>query len=299
MRQIDFVSIRLFVAVAEEKSMSKAAAREHIALAALSKRITKLEDDLELPLLERNPRGVNLTSAGYALLQHARGLLFAMQRLGSELRDYSKGVRGYVWLAANTTAMAYYLPEQLGVFMRDNPSVSVDLQERLSIEVVSAVRDGMADIGIFSSNIPAEKLVVFPYRRDTLVIVTPRKHPLAKYKVIRLQDALAFDFIGLEGASAIHALLAREANALGRPPRLRGQVRSFLAMCRMIQHSIGIGILPELAVMPYLRPMGLRKINLAEKWGQRELLLGVRDVRALTPSANQLLKHLCEKQGNP
>src|SRR3990170_419079 len=144
MRQIDFVSMKLFVAVAEEKSMSKAAAREHIALAALSKRITRLEDDLEVPLLERNPRGVKLTSAGYALLQHARGLLFAIQRLGSELRDYSNGIRGYVRLAANTSAMAYYLPEELGVFMRNNPSISVDLQECLSIGVVNAVRDGIA-----------------------------------------------------------------------------------------------------------------------------------------------------------
>ena len=292
MQPIDFVSMKLFVAVAEEHSMSKAAIRENIALPALSKRIARLERDLRVSLLERSARGVTLTGAGHALLQHARGVLFAVQRLGSELREYSMGVRGYVRIAANTSAITRYLPSELRAFMRENPAVRLDVQERLSIEVVSAVKDGIADIGVFSSNIPVDRLKIFPYRKDQLVIVTPKKHPLTRKRVIRLQDALTYDFIGLESASAMHALLSREASILGKLPRLRCQVRSFEAMCRMVQNGFGIAMLPELAVDQHLRPMDWAKIELAEDWGQRELHLCVRDLDALTPSTSQLLTYL-------
>lgn len=292
MRPIDLVSMKLFVAVVEEHSMSKAAIREHIALAALSKRIAGLERDLGVSLLERGARGVTLTGAGHALLQHARGVLFAVQRLGSELQDYSRGVRGYVRIAANTSAITRYLPGELRAFMRENPAIRLDVQERLSVEVVGAVKDGIADIGVFSSNIPVDRLKVFPYRKDKLVIVTPRKHPLTRKRVVRLRDALAYDFIGLESASAMHALLSREASVLGQLPRLRCQVRSFEAMCRMVQNGFGIAMLPALAVDQYLRPMELAKIELVEPWGQRELHLCVRDPDALTPSSAQLLTYL-------
>jgi DNA-binding transcriptional LysR family regulator len=293
MRPLDLVNMRLFVAVAEEENMSRAAARERIALAALSKRITKLEKDLKVPLFERKPRGVKLTSAGYAFLQHARPVIFAMRRLDNELRDYASGVRGYVRVAANTSAMTYYLPGELGAFMRTQPAISIELQERSSAGVVSAITDGIADIGIFSSSvIPLEQLTVFPYRKDRLVLVTPQKHPLAKYREVELRDALAFDFIGLDRASAIHAVIARESNALGSLPKLRGEVRSFETICRLIQHAVGIGILPEVAVTPHLESMGLKKIKLLGRWGQRELMLGVRDVKALTPSAQLLLNGL-------
>src|SRR5262249_15389886 len=90
----------------------------------------------------------------------------------------------------------------------------------------------------------------------------------------------------------IHALLSREASFLGRPPRLRCQVRSFEAMCRMVQNGFGIAILPELAVNQYLRPLDLKKIALAEDWARRELSLCVRDVESLTAGAMQLLNHL-------
>jgi DNA-binding transcriptional LysR family regulator len=299
MRAIDFYSMKLFIAVAEELNMPKAAARENIALAALSKRIAGLESDLDVSLFERSARGVALTGPGHALLQHARGVLFAVERLGSELKDYSRGVRGYVRIAANTSAITRYLPEELRKFMQSNPGVHLDIQERLSIEVVKAVKDGIADIGIFSSNIAVDRLQTFPYRKDRLVIVTPRSHPLARKQAVRLEEALEFDFVGLEGASAIHALLSRESSILGKPPRLRCQVRSFGAMCRMVQNGFGIAILPELAVNQYLRPLHLAKIALVEEWGQRELSLCVRDLNALTPSARQLLTHLQDRSVPP
>ena len=132
-------------------------------LAALSKRITKLENDLKITLFERKPRGVKLTSAGHALLRHARSMLFAMRRLDNELKEYASGDRGYVRVAGNTTAVTHYLPDEISVFMRSNPAISLELQELSSAGVVDAIRDGIVDIGIFTSDIPAESLAVFPY----------------------------------------------------------------------------------------------------------------------------------------
>ena len=92
---------------------------------------------------------------------------------------------------------------------------------------------------------PAEDLQVFPYREDRLVLVTPREHPLAGRECIALREAAGFDFIGLQQDASLHALLQQSAQLMGTPLRLRIQVRSFEAICRMIHTGMGIGVLPE------------------------------------------------------
>ena len=89
-------------------------------------------------------------------------------------------------MAANTSTITRYLPAELLLFMQSNPAIRLDIQERLSVEVVNAVKDGIANIGIFSSNIPVDRLQVFPYRKDQLVIVIPKSQPLVRKKTVRL-----------------------------------------------------------------------------------------------------------------
>lgn len=295
MTPIDLLSVKLFVTVATEGNMSKAAEREHISLAALSKRIARLEEVLQVSLFIRERQGVKLTAAGGAFLQHAREMLYSVQRLTSELSDYAKGIRGYVRVAASTSSMMQFLPEELKEFLERNPSIRVDLQQRASMDVANFVRDGVADIGIFAPSFPADDLQAFPYHVDNLVVVVPPDHPLAAQRATRLRDILRFDLIELEEGSAIHALLAREAGALALPLKIRVRVRSFDVMCRMIQCSIGIGILPDLAAKAYLKAMEIRQVALDEPWAQREVRIHVRNVHALTPSAKQLMDFLVWK----
>ncbi|MBA1272697.1 LysR family transcriptional regulator [Stutzerimonas azotifigens] len=292
MRRIDFVTLRLFVAIADERNLTRAAEREHLALAAVSKRISDLEGQLGIALLYRQPKGVELTPAGHALLHHARHILDNLQQMSADLSEFSEGVKGHVRIHANTSAVIEFLPEDLSAFSRAHPEVKIDLEERVSSETLHAVREGLTDIGVFAGHMPAEGLQVYPYRHDQLVLVTPRTHPLAERERISLGEAAGYDFIGLQQDASLHTLLQQTAAQLGTPLRLRIQVRSFEAICRMIHTGMGIGVLPEQVVCNYLPALDVSTIPLSDGWARRELKIGVRNLDGLSVTARQMLEHL-------
>lgn len=296
MRRIDFVTLKLFVAIADERSLTKAAEREHLALAAVSKRVSDLENQLGIALLYRQPKGVELTLAGHALLHHARNMMDNLAQMNADLSEFSEGVKGHVRIHANTSAVIEFLPEDLSAFTRLHPQVKIDLEERVSSEAIRAVREGLTDIGIFAGHVPADELQVFNYRHDRLVLVTPRAHPLAERSRISLHEAVSYDFIGLQQDASLHGLLQQAARHLGTPLRLRIQVRSFEAICRMIHTGMGIGILPELAVRTYLPALDVQVIALDDPWARRELKIAVRSLEALSMTARQMLEHLMSSE---
>src|SRR6478735_5728250 len=185
-RRIDLTSLQLFVAVCELGSIGRAAEREFIAASAVSKRLSDLEATLQTPLLYRHTRGVNLTPAGESLLHHARSVLFSLEKMQAELSEYADGVRGHVRIHASISAVVQFLPEDLGRFIQAHPEVKIDLEEHLSTEVVRAVQEGAADLGVCNTGVLAEghELQVRPYRQDQLVLIVPSRHALAKRKSV-------------------------------------------------------------------------------------------------------------------
>lgn len=292
MKRLDFVTLRLFVAIADTGALTAAAEREHMALAAVSKRISDLEASLDTPLLYRRARGVALTPAGDALLHHARTLLDGAHRLSADLSEYSRGVRGHVRLHANTSAIIEFLPAELAAFATAHPEIKIDLEERISSEVVAAVRDGLTDIGLYAGHVDAAGLTTFAWRRDRLVLVVPIDHRLASRQRIPLVEVVDEDFVGLQQDTSLHRLIAAAAESVDRSLRMRIQVRSFEGICRMIAHNLGIGVLPEAAVTGHLAPLGLARIPLTDDWAWRELRIAVRDIDALPVPAREMVAHL-------
>ncbi|MGN8160117.1 LysR family transcriptional regulator [Salinisphaera sp. RV14] len=292
MPRIDLVTLRLFVSIARERRLTAAAEREHMALAAVSKRISDLEAQLDTPLLYRRPRGVELTPAGDALLHHARSVLESMERLTADLSEYSAGVRGHVRMHANTSAIIEFLPEDLAAFTRARPEVRIDIEERVSLAVIQAVRDGLTDIGVYAAHVGADGLQTRAYRSDRLVLVTPTEHALAGAGPIELRQAIEHDFVGLQHDASLHALIHDAARAAGKPLRMRVQVRSFEGICRMIACGLGIGVLPDRAVSTHVATLGLRTVELADAWAHRELRIAYRDLDALPVLAREMVEHL-------
>lgn len=292
MLRFDFVTLRLFVAIADEGRLTTAAKREHLALAAVSKRVSDLEALLGTELLYRRPRGVELTPAGHAFLHHARRILENVDRLQAELSEYGEGVRGHVRIHSNTSAIIAFLPQDLSAFVRSYPQIKIDLQERTSSEAIAAVRDGVADMGIFASHVAADELEVKPYRRDQLVLVTPQEHPLARYSQLFLHQATEYDFVGLQQDTSLQSLLHEQASQAGRTLRMRIQVRSFDAICRMIHYGMGVGVLPRHTLYRDLKDLKLSMIPLADEWATRELVIGMRHYATLPVVARHLVDHL-------
>ncbi|MCI2811249.1 LysR family transcriptional regulator [Eoetvoesiella caeni] len=289
----DLVTLRVFIAIARSGSVTRGARAVNMAVAAASKRVSNLEDHLGTRLLFRYSRGVKLTEAGNTLFQHALELLQSVERMSGVMSEFRAGTSGRVRIWANTSSITQFLPGDLSVFMRSLPGIAIDLEERNSDEVVAALRENRADIGIFEEHTPAEDISSFGYQKDELVLIVPKNHQLTKRRKISLADAIEYDFVSLPPSTSIAKRLLTESTKLNKPLKLQIQVRSFDAICRMVQAGLGIGILPRIAAQPYMRSLGLKGIPLNETWAQRHLLLGLRDTAGLAVPVRLLATSLC------
>jgi DNA-binding transcriptional LysR family regulator len=290
--RFDLSDLRLFRHVVEAGSITGGADRAHLALAAASTRIRNMEEALGAALLVRGRQGVTPTQAGRTLLQHARLILQQAERLREDLSAYAGGLAGQIRVLSNTNALTEFLPEALSSFLAAHRNVSVDLEERLSDEIVGMVAEGVADIGIVAGTVDASALETYPFRKDCFVLVVAREHPLAGRSQVAFAEVLDHDFVGLDRASALQRFLAAKAAPSGRPLRLRVQLRSFDAVCRLVECGVGIGIVPETTARRVARTMAISAIELSDAWALRELTICIRSFAELPPYARQLVEHL-------
>jgi molybdate transport repressor ModE-like protein len=289
--RFDLTDLRLFRHVVEAGSITRGAERAHLALAAASTRIRNMEDALGAPLLVRARHGITPTQAGRTLLTHARTMLAQAERLREDLGAYAGGMAGQVRVLSNTNATEF-LPEALSAFLASHPNVSVDLEERLSDEIVGLIAEGVGDIGIVAGTVDAGRLTTYPFRSDRFVLVVGRDHPLAKKSKVGFADVLDEDFVGLDRASAIQRFLGGKAANIGRPLKLRVQMRSFDAVCRLAECGVGVGVVPASTVRRAAKSMAVKAIDLTDPWALRDLTICVRDFAALPPYARQLVEHM-------
>jgi DNA-binding transcriptional LysR family regulator len=288
----DLVDLNLFRHIVEAGSITHGAERAHLALAAASTRVRNMEQALGAALLVRGRQGITPTQAGRTLLQHARAILRQAESLREDLGAYAGGAAGQIRLLSNTNALTEFLPEALSSFLAAHPHVSVDLQERLSDEIVGLIAEGTADVGIVAGTVDMSALETFPFRKDRFVLVVARDHPLAKRAKISFAQVLDHDFVGLDRASALQRFLAEKAAPIGRSLRLRVQLRSFDAVCRLVECNVGIGIVPESTARRVARTMAIAVVVLTDPWAVRELTICIRRLGELPPFARQLVEHL-------
>ena len=288
----DLHSLRIFIVVAELGSLTKAAEQTNMTLSAVSKRIADLEHSTDCTLLQRLPRGIELTPAGKGLLSHARQVVDRVNRMANEMSDYAIGVRGHVRVWANTSAIVQFLPHDVRLFLDDNPSVKISLEERLSGEVVEAIGNGRADIGIFADNVLSPSIEKAVYRKDKLVLLVPNDHALAALEQVAFVDTLDYEYVGLNEGSSLLARLLDAAFGAERTLKVRIQVSSFDGICRMIENGLGIGVLPEAAVRNEILAAGLRPVTLTDAWAERTLWIGARSRESLSAEAARLFDFL-------
>lgn len=298
----DLTDLRLFVAVAEERNLTRGADKVHLAPSSASHRIRQLEDALGTQLLTRQARGVQLTRAGESLLRHAREVFARLEQMHADLAPYAQGIRGHVSLWANTHATHTFLPDDLADFLRDHPQVSVTLEEHTSPAVALAVARGEVELGVVAGHVESSGVELIPYRQDRLVLVVPADHPLASregdVQGLHFADVLDYPFVMLHAGSAIHTFTMNAAAALGRHLNVRIQVRSFGAVLRMVGAGVGIGLVPRSA-LTFSDPAGApRVLELAEPWARRDLQLCIRERSALSGFAAALVDALAQR-GEP
>ena len=294
MRDIDLKTLRLFVAVADCRSMARAAEQEHIEPSAISKRIAQLEDDLGVELLLRGRRGVQTTPAGLALLEHARTVLFTLDRIAADAASFTGGVEGHVRLIATASAIAEALLDDIASFMRepDNRNIRVDIEERFSRDLVRELRDGNASLGVCWDRVDFEGLAHRPYRRDRLALAVYAGHSLAGRASIGFEETLAFDHVGLPPSTAVHTMLQRAAASAGRTVTYRVVVSTFDAALRVVAADLGVAVVPLEVGRRGAAHADLSLVPISDSWAERCFAICFRQREALPPASRRLLDHL-------
>ena len=289
-RDLDLLTLRLFVAVCEEGNIARAARREALVPSAVSKRILAVEAQVGAPLLQRGRRGVAPTSAGQALLRQAREVLGLLARMQAELGEFGSGVQGSVRVLASVSVLAEHLPDDIARFLRLHEAVRISLDECLSADIVRNVQEGAADLGVLWDLPDLRSLHTTPYRQDHLCVLLPPGHALAGQRRLAYADTLAYPAVGMAPGGLMDRLLRRQAALAGHTLNYRIQVSSLDAACRIVAAGLGLAVLPRQGALPYAHALGLKIVPLQGMHTERRLLLAMRNRDALSPAAAALLR---------
>ncbi|MGE0314129.1 MAG: LysR family transcriptional regulator [Lautropia sp.] len=271
------------MAAAETGSISNAAKRNHLAVAAASRRIAEFEQRIGVKLFTREPRGVRLTNSGHATLSAVRALLADANGLARAVEGARLGVTEHLRLLATNAAIASVLPAPLASFSDAHPTVRVELEESATPDTVRAIVERRASIGAVWSALDARGLENVPLGTDALVLIVPRRHPLAGRRQIAFAEALAHDFVLFETLSPIYQLLSVEAGRTNEVLKGRVCVRGFYAMSRIVEAGLGMGVVPHRLATQLARAMKLDIVRLRDSWARMEFSLVFRRLDELAP----------------
>lgn len=290
--RIDFLSLKIFCQVAQNGHLSQAAAQCHLTVSAASRRLSELEKSLGAKLLTRTPQGMVLNDAGHKALQHSLQLIQGLDLFVNDMQGLVNGLDGTVRLWANMSSLHERLPVALAAFANQYAEVHIQLEEQLSSDTLRAVENGQVDLGVVVGDPAQSDLVQTPLYSDRLVLVCAQNHPLKSRQDAFFKDVLMHDFVGLNQGSALLELGQRQASALGQKWRLRIQVRSFDALCNMVNSGMGIGLVPLHACQGSIKAHGLHTLSLNDGWATRKFWMVSRALPELSPSTKILRQFL-------
>lgn len=290
------IDIELFVNIVEAKSLTGGAERSYLSLPAASIRIKTLEERLGAKLLSRTNQGITLTPAGQTFFKNGVAVLGQMSRLEGDLREYASGVKGLIRVFANTTCINEFLPPFITSYLASCPDVTINLEEHMSPEIVHALSDGIADIGIVAGEVSRTGLESRPFRQYSMVVITSFDHPLVGRESISLEEAFEYDYVGLVQGSKSHSCISQVAYTINKPLRIRIQVSNFEVLATMVAANLGLGILSESAARRYAKSMPISVIPITDSWAERESYVCVRNLKELPLFGRELFNLLANAE---
>lgn len=268
--RFDWTDLQLFVHACDAGSLTGAAQRAHLTLAAVSARIRGMEERGGVALLQRHARGVRPTPAGLALLRHARAVLAQLAALDLELGGHGRATPP-LRLLANTSGMARLVAQPVARFLRAHPAAGVTAEESPSHATAQALREGKADAGILSDAVDLAGLACRPLCADPLVLAVPPGHELAARADATFAEALDHDWVGWTGQRAMQAHLQFQAARLARELRPRAGMGDAQGVLALVAADAGVAVMPEAMVRG--AAVTVVAVPLRDEWARRELVL--------------------------
>jgi len=294
----DITDLQLCVNIANTGSITGGASLTHLTLQSASERVRGLESELGTSLFIRSTRGVSLSNAGIAFIEHANDILRRIDLMKGEMRQYSQGLRGHINLLCNASAQMEFLPERIGTYLQQQSNMSISVKEMPSHEIVTTIKNKMANIGIVADSTDLLGLAFRPFCSDELIVLVHYHHPLAGQQHVTFNDLIHSDFIGLSEDNSLQKYIDNYAKQQGFRLNYRVRLPTFDTVMQLVANDVGIAIIPKQATQRIL-PSQTKILTLTEKWAQRKLVICARDFNQLPEYTNEFINFLINWQNKP
>ena len=238
--RLEVFDLELVLQIAKTGSLTQAAQQAAISLQAASERLKKIEQQFEVKLFSRHSTGMQLTFAGESFLEYAQEIVQYSHSLQQHMLQFSSQQKQQLCLWCNSSAQSEYLPKILPEYLLQNPQLQIELQEAESSEIVTALSQGTAQLGLVSSFFNTKHLQTLEFAEDPLVLICPIQHRLAHNTQINLADALHFAFIGLKQYHSLQQSIERQAQQLGYSIEYRLRLPNFSAIAQVVADGVGV-----------------------------------------------------------
>ncbi|MEI9997825.1 MAG: LysR family transcriptional regulator [Verrucomicrobiota bacterium] len=258
---MELYQLKVFAEVVRQKGFSAAATVLHSTQPTVSRIIGQLEDDLGHRLLLRDNREVTLTPAGKVVHRRALALLTEAARLRSDLDDLSHMRHGEITLGVPPLGNMLLLP-LVKAFRHRYPGIELHLLDGGTLTLEDALLAGRAELATLLSPVNIDRFESIPVIHDRLVVVVPKKSPLARRRFLRLADLKAEAFILFPPGYVLNSRIVAACQAAGFQPRIAGHNGQWQFILAMVGSGLGLTLLPEsalagesaLAMIPAARP---------------------------------------------
>jgi len=285
--------LRAFIALAEQKSFTRAAVLAHLSQPAFSALIRSIEEALDQRLFDRSTRHVELTTEGRAFEASARRVLAEFDAAVAGARDYAARRRGRVSIALLPSLAAGWLPAVLADFRAAHPGIELAVADVLSEACIEQVRAGQADFAIAATRAETPELRATRFCSDDFHLVCPVGHPLARMRDPRPRDLVEHPFVHLSRTSSVRQYV----DASVRPLRMNAllEVDQLATVMGLVAAGLGISVVPALALFHFRDP---RLVTRPLAWPglTRRIYLVRRRDRALSLAAQSLHDIVLERR---
>ncbi|EJL40850.1 putative HTH-type transcriptional regulator YcgK [Brevibacillus agri] len=288
--------IRYVLAVAEERSFSRAANRLHLAQPSLSQQIAKLEKILGVSLFHRLPQHVELTDAGQRFVQVAQTLVDMSEGLEREMRAYAVGESGRLLVGSLPITGAYVLPRVLPTFTKQFPGVELQLMEETSSHLEQLLVRGKIDVSLLTMPISDPSLAIIPAINEEIFLAVPPQHPLAGKKEVDLAEIADQPFILLKEGQGFRTISLRLCEQAGFRPRIVFESTNIQTVQSLVAAGMGLSFAPKMIT---LAPGTLEPpvyVRLATR-PYRTLVVAYRKDKPLSRPAEAFVRCLVEQGG--
>src|SRR6266508_1023023 len=295
---MDINQLEVLIAVAQEKSFSRAAEILHRTQPAISQAIRRLEIEIGEPLFDRSSKDGTMTAAGRLLFGHAQQMLNLRHSAHAAIKELKGLRRGKLSLSANEYTVMYLLP-LLPVFRARHPHIKIEVKRSLASRISSEILARETEIGIvsFKPNDPA--ITAVAVLTDELALIVPNNHPLAAKKIVSVRELGAEAFIAHNVPSPYREKVIKTFAKARTPLNISMEMPTLEAIKRLVENGLGVALIPRLAAQLEIERKQLAGVTVREMRLERRMHLIYKRGASLSHAAKAFLRVARGTSGKP